>query len=61
MFADLPSFATYLHAGIRDGFEVVFFRMTGRGFILEGGTTAVEGGIPWSVQYRVEVDQAWET
>lgn len=64
MFADLPSFATYLHAGLRDGFEVVFFRApetTRRGFLLEGGTSAMEGGIPWSVQFRIEVDPAWET
>ena len=61
MFADLPSSATYVHAGIRDGFEVVFFRASGRGLVLEGGTSAVEDGIPWSVQYRIEVDQAWHT
>lgn len=64
MFADLPSSASYRHTGVRDGFEVVFFRApqaTGLGFLLEGGTSAVEGGTPWSVQYRIEVDQAWQT
>jgi hypothetical protein len=64
MLADLPSFATFTHAQGRDGFEAVCFRApqaTGRGFLLEGGTTAVEDGTPWSVLYRIEVDRAWQT
>jgi hypothetical protein len=64
MFASLPSFATYRHSGVREGFEVVFFRApqdTDRGFVLEGGTAALEAGAPWSVQYRIEVDHAWHT
>jgi uncharacterized protein len=64
MLANLPPFATYVHAGVRDGFEVVFFRaprMRGRGFLVEGGTAATEDGIPWSVQYRIEVDRTWQT
>jgi hypothetical protein len=64
MFANLPSFATYRHAGARDGFEIVCFRhpqATGDGYLLEGGTTAIEDGIPWSVHYRIEVDERWRT
>jgi uncharacterized protein len=64
MFAKLPSFATYLHSGAREGFEVVFFRApqgTDRGLVLEGATTALESGDPWSVQYRIEVDHTWHT
>ena len=64
MLADLPAFATFTHAGVRDGFEAVCFRArqaTGEGFLLEGGTAAVEDGVPWSVQYRIEVDPDWCT
>lgn len=64
MFANLPSFATFRHTGVRDGFEAVCFRRpqaTGDGYLLEGGTTAIEDGTPWSVQYRIEVDEHWRT
>ena len=64
MYADLPAFATFTHAHVRDGFESVCFRApqtTGTGFLLEGGTAAVEAEVPWSVQYRVEVDAGWQT
>ena len=64
MFANLPSFATFQHSGVRDGFEVVCFRhpqSTGDGYLLEGGTTAIEDGTPWSIQYRIEVDEHWRT
>ena len=64
MFANLPSFATFRHAGVRDGFEAVCFRRpqaTGAGYLLEGGTTAIEDGTPWSVHYRIEVDEHWRT
>jgi hypothetical protein len=64
VFANLPPVATFLHAGARDGFEAVCFRQplpTGDGYLLEGGTTAIEDSIPWSVQYRIEVDRVWRT
>ncbi len=64
MFANLPSLATFRHAGAREGFEAVCFRQpqaTGEGYLLEGGTTANEDGIAWSVQYRIEVDEDWQT
>jgi hypothetical protein len=64
MFADLPSFATFRHAGVRDGFEVVCLRAPrspGDGFLLEGGTAAVEDDVPWAVHYRIQVDPAWNT
>jgi uncharacterized protein len=64
MFANLPPFATFTHTEVRDGFESVCFRALhapGEGFLLEGGTAAIEDGIPWSVQYRVAVDENWRT
>jgi hypothetical protein len=64
MLPNPPSFATFTHAGVRRGFEVVFFRTPeagSDGHLLEGGTAAIEEGVPWSVQYRVAVDQAWNT
>ncbi len=64
MLADLPSFATFQHVGARDGFEAVSFRHPQAipdTYLLEGGTAALEDGVPWAVQYRIEVDEAWET
>jgi hypothetical protein len=67
MFAPLPSFATFIHADVRDGYEAVCFRdphdraRNPDGFVLEGGTAAIEGRTPWSVQYRVAVDEQWRT
>jgi uncharacterized protein len=60
---NVPGFATFTHAGAREGFEVVCFR-PGAGadrLILEGGTAAIEDGNPWSVHYRVAVDGGWGT
>lgn len=70
MFANLPPSAAFVHSGARDGFESVCFRgpdgsatsSPTRGvaeFLIEGGTAAVEDGVPWSVQYRIAVDPGW--
>lgn len=64
MLAQPPPFATFVHAGGRDGFEAVWFRRattTADGYVLDGGTTAFEDDDPWSVHYRVEVDDRWQT
>lgn len=63
MFSSLPPFAGFRHVGLRDGFESTCFRgpETVDGYVLEGGTAAVEGDTPWSVQYRIAVDRAWQT
>lgn len=64
MFTSLPRFAGFEHAGARDGFESTCFRTprwAGDGYLLEGGTAAVEDDLPWSVQYRIAVDDAWQT
>lgn len=64
MFANLPTFATFTHTEVREGFEAVCFRAPQAvvdGFLLEGGTAAIEDDMPWSVQYRIQVDPAWNT
>ncbi len=61
MLDALPSFAFFTHSDVRDGFESVCFRPDDQPFRLEGGTAAVEDGVPWSVQYRVAVDDGWRT
>ncbi len=61
MFAPLPPSALFRHTSVREGFESVLFRPEGERFRLEGGTAAVEDGVPLSVQYRVAVDDAWRT
>jgi len=64
MLANLPSSAVFQHSGARDGFEAVCFRQpqpTADGYLIEGGTSAVEDAVPWSVQYRIAVDDQWRT
>ena len=60
-FADLPQAAAWRHQQARTGFEVVHFRRWGTGWQLIGGTTAVEGGVPWTVEYTLDVDPTWVT
>lgn len=53
MLADLPAFAAFRHAEVRDGFETVFFRDSpASGFLIDGATSAVEDGTPWSLGRR---------
>lgn len=67
MLDGLPSHATYLHAGVRTGYEAVAFRAPDatsspdHALLIDGGTTAIEDGIWWSVLYRIAVDAAWRT
>ncbi|MPV87707.1 hypothetical protein GB882_03440 [Georgenia ruanii] len=56
-----PTTAAWRHAGARVGFEVAYLRTHGTGWRLEGGTTAVEAGETWMVEYLVEVDASWTT
>src|SRR3954447_24272056 len=60
-FEGLPESAAWRHAGVRDGFEVVFFRAEPGGYVLAGHTSAVEDGRAWAVHYTVLVDRAWGT
>jgi hypothetical protein len=60
-FEGLPERAAWRHAGVRDGFEVVFFQAEPGGYVLEGHTSAVEDGRAWAVHYTVLVDPAWGT
>src|SRR5690349_24460115 len=55
-FADLPASAAWEHAGSRRGFEVAVFAA-----LLEGTTTAVEGGVVWTVAYAITLDAQWRT
>jgi hypothetical protein len=64
MFISPPPFAGFQHVGVRDGFESTCFRTPEKaddGYVLEGGTAAVEDDLAWSVQYRIAVDQNWHT
>ena len=54
-----PAFAAWQHRDARAGFEVVFLRMDGDGYRVEGATTAVEGGEGWVVQYSIALDLDW--
>jgi hypothetical protein len=60
-FGQLPAFAAWRHRGVRDGFEVVFFRAESQGHLIEGHSAAVEGGQPWAVEYSIKVDADWVT
>ncbi|MFI2487427.1 putative glycolipid-binding domain-containing protein [Promicromonospora kroppenstedtii] len=57
----MPPVSAWTHTGVRAGFEVMFAERTGRGHVLLGHTTAVEGEHAWSVGYRIDVDRHWRT
>jgi uncharacterized protein len=56
-----PPVAAWRHAGAREGFEVLFVRRDGGGWMLEGAATAAEDDDAWTVSYTVLVDKAWTT
>ena len=60
-FADPPPAAAWRHQQARTGFEVVHFRRTAEGRQVVGCTTAVEAGVPWTVEYTLDLDPSWVT
>lgn len=58
---DVPASAAWRHLDARDGFEVVFLRREGDGYLLEGHAAAVETGVAWGIRYTVTVDDGWRT
>lgn len=60
-FASLPRQAAWRHRGARSGFEVAFFSARDGGWLIEGCTTAVEDGMPWTVEYAIRLDTAGAT
>lgn len=56
-----PRWAAWRHVDARSGFEVVFFRAGARGLRVDGRTAAVEDRRPWSVEFRIELDDGWAT
>jgi hypothetical protein len=59
--AEPLSYAAWRHREAREGFEVVFFTQTAKGYRVEGSTAALEPGGPWSVDYLVVLDGRWRT
>lgn len=57
----VPSFAAWQHHDARNGFEVVFIESPDGRIRIEGHTTAVENGQPFTVRYRICLDDAWRT
>src|ERR671918_42216 len=60
-FVPLPASAAWRLRDALEGFEVVFPESTGDGYRLDGSTTAVEDGQPWTVRYEIVLDEAWRT
>lgn len=60
-FRDPPKAAAWQHMKARSGFEVVYFRQTGDGWLVHGCTTALEEGRTWIIDYEIELDAAWAT
>ncbi|WP_141582226.1 putative glycolipid-binding domain-containing protein [Actinomadura sp. WMMA1423] len=56
-----PVTAAWQHRGARAGFEVLEIARSGAGWRLHGTTAAVEDGVPWTVDYVIEVDERWHT
>lgn len=60
-FDVLPATAAWQHRDARLGFEVAYFQPAGRGYHINGCTTAVEDGQTWMVSYAIRLDQTWTT
>ena len=60
-FVAPPPFAAFEHRDAAVGFEVVFFRPTSDGLVVDGHTTALEEGEPYAVSYTVELDARGHT
>jgi hypothetical protein len=60
-FSALPATAAWRHHEARLGFEVAYFQSAGRGFHINGCTTAVEDGQSWVVSYAIRLDETWTT
>jgi hypothetical protein len=60
-FRDVPASAAWQHQTARTGFEAVFLRVDRGSIVCNGSTTAVEDGLPWIVEYAVELDARWCT
>ncbi len=56
-----PPSVSWMHQGIRTGFEVAYFERVADGYVITGSTTAVEDGDPWIVGYEVRVRGDWTT
>ncbi|NNH71805.1 hypothetical protein HLB23_18395 [Nocardia uniformis] len=53
--------AAWRHCAAREGFEVTFLRATSTGMLINGSTTAIEGGRGWTVEYSIALDSEWRT
>jgi hypothetical protein len=60
-FKSLPLSACWQHAGLRLGFEVVYFKTQPSGVQIEGTTTGRQEDDMWVATYRMEVDDSWNT
>src|ERR687891_131049 len=60
-FGPLPASAAWRLRDALEGFEVVFPESTGDGYRLDGSTTAVEGGPPWTGPHEIVVGEGWGT
>ena len=60
-FVALPATAAWRHRDARSGFEVVYFHLLDDGVLIEGCTTAIEGGRTWAVDYSITLDKNWTT
>ncbi len=61
IFDQPPPQVAYRHRGAREGFEVVFADMTETGARFQGQTAAIEDGVPWVVEYAIDLDATWTT
>ncbi len=57
----LPPLAAWRHIDAREGYEALGVHHRPAGIVLDGHTTAVEGGAAFAVGYRIEVDDRWRT
>lgn len=60
-FADPPAFAAFELCDGLEGFEVAYLGDSGDAVVVDGYTSAVEGGEPYAVAYSLELDSRWRT
>lgn len=58
---ELPAVAAWRHVVAHEGFEVVFPRREGDGYVFDGHAVGIEEGVPWGFRYAIRLDERWAT
>jgi hypothetical protein len=59
--SELPAVAAWRHVEAHEGFEILFPRREGDGYVFDGHAAGIEEGVPWGFRYAIRVDAGWAT